>query len=194
MTVGMEFAEVASMSMELLASPYLTQSQGGFYTAKEAARARIEHLESFILFWPYMAIVDAFQHWVYEHPTQASDAAECDACWAGLERRFRPGIDWSGLEDVLSTGWHRKLHIHTLPFYYVEYGLAQLGAVQVWGNALKDQAKSVANYRKALALGGTVRLPELYQAAGAHLSFEASALKDAVDLLETTTTQLEGID
>jgi len=194
MTVGMEFAEVASMSMELLASPYLTQSQGGFYTAKEAALARIEHLESFILFWPYMAIVDAFQHWVYEHPTQASDAAECDACWAGLERRFRPGIDWSGLEDVLSTGWHRKLHIHTLPFYYVEYGLAQLGAVQVWGNALKDQAKSVANYRKALALGGTVRLPELYQAAGAHLSFEASALKDAVDLLETTTTQLEGID
>ena len=194
LAVGMEFAEVASMSMELLASPYLTRDQGGFYTAKEAARARIEHLESNILFWPYMAIVDAFQHWVYEHPAQAVDAAECDACWTSLERRFRPGIDWSGLEDAMATGWHRKLHIHTLPFYYIEYGLAQLGAVQVWGNALKDQAKSVANYRKALALGGTVRLPELYQAAGAHLSFEAGALKDAVDLMETTITQLEKID
>ena len=194
LAVGMEFAEVASMSMELLASPYLTKSQGGFYTEKEAARARIEHLESNILFWPYMAIVDAFQHWVYEHPALASDAAECDACWANLERRFRPGIDWSGLEDVMATGWHRKLHIHTLPFYYVEYGLAQLGAVQVWGNALKDQAKSVANYRKALALGGATRLPELYRAAGAHLSFDAGALKDAVDLMETTIMQLENID
>jgi oligoendopeptidase F len=179
--------------MELLASPYLTKSQGGFYTEKDAARARIEHLESSILFWPYMAIVDAFQHWVYEHPTQANDPAECDACWDSLEQRFRPGIDWGGLEDARATGWHRKLHIHTVPFYYVEYGLAQLGAVQVWGNALKDQAKSVANYRKALALGGTVRLPELYKAAGAHLSFEAAALKDAVDLMETTITQLENL-
>jgi oligoendopeptidase F len=193
LTVGMEFAEVASMSMELLASPYLTFAYGGFYTEKEAARARVEHLENNILFWPYMAIVDAFQHWVYENPTKASDPAQCDACWADLWQRFRPGVDWSGFEDVVATGWHRKLHIHTQPFYYVEYGLAQLGAVQVWGNALKDQAKSVANYRKALALGGTVPLPKLFETAGAHFAFDAGALQAAVDLMESVIGQLEAI-
>ena len=192
-TVGMEFAEVASMSMELLASPYLTSAYGGFYTEKEAARARVEHLENNILFWPYMAIVDAFQHWVYENPTKASDPAQCDACWMDLWQRFRPGVDWRGFEDVVATGWHRKLHIHTQPFYYVEYGLAQLGAVQVWGNALKDQAKSVANYRKALALGGTVPLPKLFETAGARFSFDAGTLQAAVDLMDSVIGQLEAI-
>jgi oligoendopeptidase F len=193
LNVGMEFAEVASMSMELLASPYLTTAYGGFYTEKEAARARVEHLENEILFWPYMAIVDAFQHWVYENPVKASDPAQCDTCWTDLWHRFRAGVDWSGFEDVVATGWHRKLHIHTQPFYYVEYGLAQLGAVQVWGNAIQDQAKSVVNYRKALALGGTVPLPKLFETAGARFSFDAGALQSAVNLMESVIDQLEAI-
>lgn len=189
--VGMEFAEVASMAMELLASPYLAKNQGGVYSDADAARARIEHLESEILFWPYMAVVDAFQHWVYENPDAAMDASNCDAEWARLWNRFMVGVDWSGLEQEMMTGWHRKLHIHEVPFYYVEYGLAQLGAVQVWGNALHDQARAVADYRRALALGGTVSLPELYATAGARFAFDAKTLQRAVDLMEQVINELE---
>jgi oligoendopeptidase F len=188
---GLEMAEVASMSMELLAAPYLPAEEGGFYSQAEANRARIEHLESQILFWPYMAIVDAFQHWVYENPDRAADPDHCDATWAELWHRFRPGVDWSGFEEALKTGWHRKLHIHTDPFYYVEYGLAQLGAVQVWASALHDQAGAVAAYRRALALGGTRPLPELYAAAGAKFAFDAETLGGAVQLMEETIARLE---
>jgi oligoendopeptidase F len=183
-TYPMEFAEVASMGMELLAQPYLEADQGGFYTPADANRARIEHLEELILFWPYMAVVDSFQHWVYEHPGQAGDPAACDQVWGQEWDRFMIGQDWSGLEQEKVTGWHRKLHIHTVPFYYIEYGLAQLGAVQVWGNALRDQAGAVAAYRRALALGGTVSLPELFQAAGARLAFDPDTLGEAVALIE----------
>ncbi len=189
--VPMEFAEVASMSMELLASPYLARDFGGFYTPQEAARARIEHLERSLLFWPYMAVVDAFQHWVYEHPEEAADPAACDRIWGRLWDRFMPITDWRGLEDVKVSGWMRKLHIFQLPFYYVEYGLAQLGAVQVWGNALEDQAAAVAAYRKALALGGTVTLPELYAAAGAKFAMDAATLRRAVDLMMRVIEELE---
>jgi oligoendopeptidase F len=187
--VTMEFAEVASMSMELLAAPYLPEKFGGFYSEPEAARDRVEHLERIIIFWPYMAVVDAFQQWAHTHP-DGIDPAACDAKWAELQQRFMPGVDWSSLEAEMMTGWHRKQHIHCSPFYYVEYGLAQLGAVQVWRNALKDQAASLANYRKALALGGTKSLPELYQAAGAKFAFDAGTLREAVELIETT---IEGL-
>jgi oligoendopeptidase F len=163
--VPAEFAEVASMGMELLAEPYLTQEHGGFYTEEENARARISHLESFIVFLPYMALVDAFQHWIYENPTDASDGAKCEEKWGELWDRFMKGIDYSGLAKYKNIYWHRQLHIHTLPFYYVEYGLAELGAVQVFGNARRDQKKAVADYRKALALGSTVPLPELFTTA-----------------------------
>jgi oligoendopeptidase F len=101
-------------------------------------------------------------------------------------------VDWSGLEEVKMTGWHRKLHIHTVPFYYVEYGLAQLGAVQIFGNALKDQAGALAAYRKALSLGATVGLPQLFAAAGARFAFDPGTLKNAVDLMEKVITDLEG--
>jgi len=189
--VPMEFAEVASMGMELLAAPYLTADQGGFYSPAEAARARIEHLESSICFWPYMAVVDAFQHWVYENPDAAADPLQCDEAWAALWQRFMVGVDWSGLEDIMATGWHRKLHIHTYPFYYIEYGLAQLGAVQVWANALSDQAGAISSYRRALALGGKVSLPELFKAARAQFAFDPGVLQKAVDLLENTVHELE---
>jgi oligoendopeptidase F len=188
--VTMEFAEVASMSMELLAAPYLSKQFGGFYTDPEAARDRVEHLERIILFWPYMAVVDAFQQWAHTH-ADGADPAACDVKWAELQQRFMPGVDWSGLEAEMMTGWHRKQHIHRSPFYYVEYGLAQLGAVQVWRNALKDQAASLANYRKALALGGTQTLPALFQAAGAKFAFDAATIREAVDLIETTIEQLQ---
>ena len=189
--VGLEFAEVASMSMELLAAPYLAAKEGGVYSEADAARARVEHLEKNILFWPYMAVVDAFQHWAYENAADASDPSKCDARWKVEWDRFMGGVDWSGLEEELVTGWHRKLHIFEVPFYYVEYGLAQLGAVQVWANALRDQAGAVARYRQALGLGGTASLPQLFAAAGAKFAFDAATLRQAVDLMEQTIEKLE---
>jgi oligoendopeptidase F len=186
----MEFAEVASMSMEFIGGPYLTADKGGFYTEEEAARAFIEHIEYSILFWPYMAVVDGFQHWVYENPAEALDTSNCDAAWGRLWDRFMPGEDWSGLEDAKVTGWHRKGHIHSMPFYYVEYGLAQLGAVQVWRNSLTDQKQAVADYRKALSLGGTRSLPQLFNAAGARLGFDVDILREAIDLMEGTLKDL----
>lgn len=186
-----EFSEVASMAMELLASPYLTANHGGFYTPAEAARARAENLERSLLFWSYMAVVDGFQHWAYLHPDEASDPANCDAHWAALWRRLMPGVDWSGLEDELVTGWQRKAHIHTDPFYYVEYGLALLGAVQVWHNALKDRAAAVAAYRKALSLGYSKPLPQLFATAGARFAMDAGTLGKAVDLMLEAIEDLE---
>jgi oligoendopeptidase F len=188
--VPMEFAEVASMAMELLAAPYLA-SPDGFYSEAEAARARAEHLERSLQFWPYMAVVDAFQHWVYTHHDEASDPDNCDAKWLALWRRFMPDVDYDGFEDAEATGWQRKLHIHCYPFYYVEYGLAQLGAALVWRKALDDQTKAVNAYRKALGLGGTVPLPKLFRTAGAKFAFDAVTLRDAVDLMMGAIEELD---
>ena len=186
-----EFAEVASMGMELLATPYKTKQHGGFYTEPEQARTMIEHLEGIITFLPYMALVDAFQHWIYENPGLSSDASKCEEKWAGLWDRFMIGIDYSGLEEAKKTYWHRQGHIFGSPFYYVEYGLAQLGAVQVWGNARRDQKKAVADYRKALKLGATVPLPELFATAGAKFAFDPQTLKEVLDLLEEAIGEME---
>ena len=186
-----EFGEVASMGMELLASPYKTKDFGGFYTDHEQARTMIELLEGIITFLPYMALVDAFQHWIYENPSLSSNASKCEEKWVELWDRFIIGIDYSGLEDAQKTYWHRQGHIFWAPFYYVEYGLAQLGAVQVWANARHDQKKAVADYRKALALGATVPLPELFAAAGARFAFDVQTLKGAVDLLEEVIQEME---
>lgn len=185
-----EFGEVASTSMELLAAPYLVEATGGFYTHAQAARAHIAQLEESILFWPYMAVVDSFQHWVYENPQQAAGPENCDRAWAELWQRYMPGVDWSDLKDEMSTGWQRKLHILQAPFYYIEYGLARLGAVQVWAKSLKNPIDALEDYRQALALGGTVTLPQLFEAAGARLAFDPNTLRQAIHLMETTVQQL----
>jgi len=186
-----EFAEVASMGMELLASPYITKEHGGYYTEQDAARALIGQLELNIVYWPYMALVDAFQHWVYENPKEGVSASACNDKWVELWDRFMPGIDYSGLESSRETYWFWQSHIHTEPLYYLEYALAQLGASQVFGNARKDQKKAVMDYRKALALGASVPLPELFAAAGAKFAFDADTLKEAVDLFEQVVGELE---
>jgi oligoendopeptidase F len=146
-----------------------------------------------IWFWPYMAVVDAFQHWVYTHPQQGADPHHCDAKWSELWQRFMPGVDWSGLEAERMTGWHRKGHIHQAPFYYVEYGLAQLGAFQVWRNSLTDLPGAVRAYRQALSLGATATLPDLFRTAGARLAFDTGVLQEAVDLAMQTIPDLEAI-
>jgi oligoendopeptidase F len=192
--VGMEFAEVASMAMELLASPYLPASEGGFYSEKEAACACIEHLEEAVLFWPYMAVVDAFHHWAYTNPVAAANADNCDGKWAELWQRYMVTVDWSGLDDLMVTGWQRKQHIFGDPFYYVEYGLASMGAFQIWRNALKDQQTAVVDYRRALALGGTVPIPVLYATAGARFTMDADILREAVKLAECKIFELEQVE
>jgi oligoendopeptidase F len=185
--ITMEIAELASQAMELLATPYLSESHGGFYTTPEAARVRREHLERLITLWPLVALVDAFQHWVYTS-SDGDDPAACDAKWAELQCRYMPAINWHGLDIEQMTGWQHKGHLFEVPFYYVEYGLSLLGAVQVWHNALKDPKTALANYRRALSLGGTKSLPELYAAAGAKFAFDAGALREAAELMESVIT------
>ena len=144
-----------------------------------------------VLFLPYMAVVDAFQHWVYTHPEEAADAANCDATWGALWDRFMPVTDWGGQETARVTGWHRKPHIFQSPFYYIEYGMAQVGALQIWRNSLEDPEAALAAYRRALALGGTRTLPELFEAAGAEFRFDAQMLAELTELVEGTVAELE---
>ncbi len=119
------------------------------------------------------------------------DPVECDARWWELYRRYIPDIDYDGVEEAPQNRWQRQAHIQTAPFYYVEYGLAQLGAVQVWANALQDQAGAVKSYRRALSLGGTVPLPKLFETAGARLAFDAETLREAVELMEGVIEELD---
>ncbi|MBS3752341.1 MAG: M3 family oligoendopeptidase [Anaerolineales bacterium] len=190
---GLEFGEVASTAMELLTSRYIPEGEGGFFTEEESARYRRGHLENKLLFWPYMAVVVAFQHWVYQHHQQASDPASCDQKWSELVDRFLPAIDWDDLQDVKETGWQRKLHIHRAPFYYIEYGLSLLGAVQLWENALNDERDALRKYRQSLGLGGTASLPDLYAAAGVKFAFDAETLGSAIDLIEGKLQEFEAV-
>ncbi len=179
---GSEMAELASMSMELLGAAYLASADGGYCQA-DAARARAEHLENILLLLTHIASVDAFQHWIYTSRDGADRDAR-DATWLRIRERFQPGLDWSGLTDERVARWYFQLHIFIHPFYYFEYGLAQLGALQVWRNSLQDPAEAVQRYRSALALGGTKPLPDLYRAAGAHLIFDPAPMGELVALVE----------
>jgi oligoendopeptidase F len=187
----MEFCEVASMSMELLAAPYLGREQGGFYDDASVRRAMARELRGIVLFLPYMAVVDAFQHWVYAEAPEDVAPADLDAQWTALWDRFMPGIDYGGLQAQKETGWHRKGHLFESPFYYIEYGLAQLGALQVWRNALRHgNAQAVADYRSALALGYTRSLPELFQSAGARFACDRQTVGELMALIQE---QLAGL-
>jgi oligoendopeptidase F len=160
-----EFCEVASMTMELFGARNL----GMFYGQTDADRSYEQLLEGIVLILPWIATVDAFQHWVYEHPGHTRD--ERRAAWNDLLDRFGGIVDWSGYEDARASSWHRQLHIFLYPFYYIEYGIAQLGALQLWVRSLTDRAGAVASYRKSLALGGSRPLPELFAASGAKFDF-----------------------
>jgi oligoendopeptidase F len=187
-----EFAEVGSMGMELLAAPYLTKDEGGFYEHDEVVRARVAHLERIISLIPWTCVVDAFQHWAYRHPEEARDADTADAQWSHIMHRFMPYVDYTGLERERANDWRRIPHIFGWPLYFLEYALAQLGAVQVWANARKDQARAVEQYRHALSLGGTATLPQLFSAAGARFAFDESVLQEVTELIESTIAELEG--
>jgi oligoendopeptidase F len=171
-----EFCEVASMAMELLGNEFLEE----FYPTAEANRARKTHLEGIIGFFPWMATVDAFQHWIYTHANHTR--AERKAAYLQLMDRFGGDVDWSSFEEARAHSWHRQLHIFIHPFYYVEYGIAQLGALQVWANSRRDKVKALNDYKKSLALGGSRPLPELFSAAGCKFQFDAATIKPLIQL------------
>jgi len=190
---GAEMSEVGSMAMELLAAPYLGQDEGGPYAEADLARARVSQLEGILIATPWIAVIDAFQHWVYTDP-DGTDRDARDEAFVRIFERFNPGVDWTGLEDHRLARWYRQLHIFQYPFYYIEYGLAQLGALQVWRNALRDQGAAVVAYRQALALGATRSLPELFAAAGARFTVDAGEVGDLVSLIETELHRLDALD
>jgi oligoendopeptidase F len=171
-----EFCEVASMAMELLGNRFLEE----FYAPPEANRARKVHLEKIIEFFPWMAVVDGFQHWIYTHAGHTR--AERTAAYLRLLDRFGGDVDFSGYEAVRAHSWHRQLHIFTHPFYYVEYGIAQLGALQVWANSRRDHARALNDYKKSLALGGSRPLPELFHAAGCSFQFDAATIRPLIQM------------
>ncbi len=179
-----EFCEVASMSMELLGNEFLEE----FYPTAEANRARKTHFEGIIGFFPWMAIVDAFQHWIYTHPGHTR--AERKAAYLKLMDRFGGDLDWSGCEAARAYSWQRQLHIFLHPFYYVEYGIAQLGALQVWANSKTDKAEALNNYKASLALGGSLPLPELFAAAGCKFQFDAATIKPLIQLANSELKKL----
>lgn len=186
-----EFAEVASTGMELLAAPYLTRASGGFYTPAERSRALHQQLQLSICFFPIAALLDAFQHWVYENVEPARDVSTCDEAFRRLWQRFMPGVDYSGAEYIIPLRWRMQWHLFAVPFYYIEYAMAFLGAFQVWANARRDEATAVAAYRRALSLGATATLPELFRAAGANFAFDLDTLRRAVHVLEQAMDELE---
>jgi len=172
-----EFCEVASMSMELLGNEFLEE----FYPAADAGRARQTHLESILALLPWIATVDAFQHWLYTHPDHSRE--QRTAAWRQLMDRFGGAVDWTGCEAARGQLWHRQLHIFLHPFYYVEYGIAQLGALQVWANWKRDPGATLQQYRKGLGLGGSRPLPELFAAAGGRFDFSRATLVPLVQLV-----------
>ncbi|MCZ6835981.1 MAG: M3 family oligoendopeptidase [Planctomycetota bacterium] len=180
----MEFCEVASMSMELIAYPYL----GEFYDEAEQARAKRDHLERIVGLLPWVACVDAFQHWIYANPEHSRE--QRTAHWLELRDRFGLDLSWEGLEHYRESAWHRQIHIFEVPFYYIEYGIAQLGALQLWQQSLESEAGAIENYQKALTLGGSKPLPELFETAGLTFGFGPSTMKSLMDEVETKLASL----
>jgi oligoendopeptidase F len=165
----MEFSEVASMSMERLGAKYLDV----FYSPEEKQRSLRSADEEVFRLLCWVALIDSFQHWIYTTP---QNQAVRRAKWLELESRFAATVDWSGLEQYRPHGWHRQLHIFEVPFYYIEYGIAQLGALQVWEHSLKDEAKAIAQYQQGLSLGGSRGLRGLFEGTGLRFDFSAQGI------------------
>jgi len=180
----LEFAEVASMAMELLAYEHFDL----LYDGGDLSRARRTQLEGIVDVFPWIATIDAFQHWLYTHPGHTR--ADRREHWLTLRRRFGGFESFAGYEEALGHFWQRQLHLFQVPFYYVEYGIAQLGALQVWQNARRDQARALGAYRAALALGGGRPLPQLFEAADIRFDFTIDTLGP---LMEAVRSELEAL-
>jgi len=182
----MEIAEVASMAMELFTMDHWHTY---FDSKEELQRAKEHQLERVITIFPWIATIDKFQHWVYENPNHTAE--ERTAKWVEILSEFTPSnIDIGGLEAYRKIGWQRQLHLFEVPFYYIEYGIAQLGAIGLWMQYKKEPQQALQNYINSLSLGGTKTLPELYKAAGLKFDFSPAHIKT---LMEFVNEELEKI-
>ncbi len=179
-----EFCEVASMGMEMMALDTLEN----FYDAQSAQRARRMQLEMLYWIFPWVAQVDAFQHWLCTHPGHSRDDRR-DA-WLALDERFIPGVDWSGHETWRGLRWQAQLHLFHVPFYYIEYGIAQLGAIQLWLSHRENPGRAIENYLSGLALGGSRPLPELFQAAGLTFDLGEKTMRTLFNAVEAELARL----
>lgn len=181
-----EVAELASMSMELLSY----EGQDAFYkNPDDLKRAKEEHLEGIIKILPWIATVDKFQHWIYSNPAHTTE--ERKQYWISLSKEFGTGlVNWSGLEQVQACTWQKQLHIFEVPFYYIEYGMAQLGALAVWRNAQQNKAEAIAQYKQALSLGYTKPIGEIYKAAGIEFNFGAVYIRELMAFVKSELNKL----
>ena len=175
----MEIAEVASMSMELFSMDHWDLF---FEDKNDLARAREHQLERVITIFPWIATIDKFQHWIYENPYHTLE--ERKEKWLEILKEFSSdSVDWRGLGPYREYGWQKQLHLFEVPFYYIEYGIAQLGALGLWMQYKRNKEKALSHYMQALSLGATRTLPELYDAAGLKFNFDKEQIKQLMDFV-----------
>lgn len=176
-----EVAELASMSMELLTMEHW---QEFFPNESDLKRAREEHLEDILRTLPWVACIDSFQHWIYTHPSHSRE--ERRLAWQNIYSTYSGSeIDWQGQEEARDYLWHKQLHLFEVPFYYIEYGFAQLGAVAVWKNYLSQGTAAIENYKQALALGYTRTIGDIYLAAGIRFDFSTTNISELMQLVSS---------
>ncbi len=182
----MEIAEVASMAMELFS---MENWEIYFENPDDLRRAKIHQLERVITIFPWIATIDKFQHWVYENPKHTPE--ERTQNWYRINSEFASKtIRWEGLEEFQKNNWQKQLHLFEVPFYYIEYGIAQLGAIGLWMQFKKDKNLALGHYIQALSLGGTKTLPELYEVAGLQFNFSGNYIKELMDFVEAEMNTL----
>jgi oligoendopeptidase F len=170
----MEIAEVASMAMELFSMEHW---EVFFSNKNDLSRAKLKELEKVITIFPWIATIDKFQHWIYENPGHTED--ERTEKWTEILNEFTSSVvDFSGLEEYRKSNWQRQLHLFEVPFYYIEYGIAQLGAIGLWMQFKQNKEKALTNYINALSQGGTKTLPELYKTAGLEFNFAPDHIRE----------------
>jgi oligoendopeptidase F len=181
-----EVAELASMSMELISMDHWDVF---FTNESELKRAKREHLEDIIETLPWVATIDKFQHWIYENPGHSLD--ERKSAWNRIFDEFADTVtDWSGLQNAKDYLWQKQLHLYEVPFYYIEYGMAQLGAVAVWRNFRLDPVKGLQGYQNALRLGYMKSIPEIYKAANIRFDFSQAYIKELMDFVRKELTKI----
>jgi len=181
-----EIAELASMSMELISMEHWEHF---FSDPEELRRARQEQLEGVLETLPWIACIDAYQHWLYTNPTHTTE--ERTKAWVKIHNDFSSGvIDWSENQADLEAKWQKQLHLFEVPFYYIEYGMAQLGAIAVWRNYKTDPQKAIRQYMDALSLGYSKSIPEVYETAGIRFDFSEKYIRELIDFTKSELAKL----